>query len=396
MPQFDIDHHFGVFIEAGDPTYFRWGVSSWNDGGVWAGNVFDYVYTNFSSVCTEVTVSMGVSINGAQATPDGSTATIILTALNADPLDGMFIKNGNRVKFTLENYLPGETSHQWWLGWIKSIERDVDADGLNRVIINAGDQLEALTSIVGTISVVPDQTFAQRWDSIGTAAIDAGYGHLDTSWTDPAYEQFTFTGIDIFEEPLADTITNTMNGECGWLIASPDGAVRPVSHGFLDYALSLPSTSADAFFTADETDSHIAVTYINQAASTDTVVNNIKAALSWDAGTTVTATNQDAVDLYGLSTFDTTVDLANATQLTNWANYAVTLTGQQRIKALSVDAIAHKNRHLHNVYALYPFSLVNVNVTMGQTAIDENYIVNKITHHITPTTWLTDLELWRH
>jgi hypothetical protein len=88
--------------------------------------------------------------------------------------------------------------------------------------------------------------------------------------------------------------------------------------------------------------------------------------------------------------------LADEDNLENWAFYALTLTGNQNIKSISLDALAHKNMHLFDVYQMEPAECVLVNVQANGINVNENYLISKVTHMITPDTWQTDLELWRN
>lgn len=389
--RFGTKDHLGVKIQAGATGYFRWNFSRWDGGDTWAPDSAEsFPFVDFNSVCSEIQISMGLTVQGYDAQPEGSQATIILVADDADPLDGLLIKVGNEVNLTLESYPSGTSSVPFWKGYVKSIQRDTDADGMNRVLITCGDRIEQLMSTVATISEIADQKFSDRWQSIYNAYPGSG---LVLTGASPIYEEFTFPGIDIFEVPLQDTINETMAGEIGWLVVTRFGEIWPMSHGYLQHLLG---QTAQYEIHQDVTDAHIPPTYINQSSNTDGIISTVIARLTWDTATEVKVTNQDNADLYGNSTLEVELNLADETQLTNWANYALTLTDQDAIKALSVDAYDHRNMSLHKVYEWSPGTCVLVNVQAGLTNVNQNYLISKINHMITPETWVTDLELWRN
>lgn len=385
---FNFDSDFGVFIGTVANNLFRLNISALDGTDVLAGvTVPDIEYVDFSQYCTEVQVTNGLTASGTNIDLGSKTGTIILARQGADPLSGYFVKVSSPIKLVLKHY-PSGTDTDWMYGFVKSIERDTDDTGLSRVVIQFGDQIEQLMNVVGTISTIPDQTFEDRW-----ADIDVIVGTTVNLNVGRTAGGFTFPGIDILDAPMADTITETMFGELGWLITTRKNVIVPMSHTYL--ATTLAGTHKYEIH-QDVTDAHIPPTYINQASNSDSLISTIKASLTWDAATTYQVTDQDQAELYGNSTLETSVNLANLTQLTNWANYALTLTGQQNIKALTVDAIDHRNSQLHKVYEMEPAECVLVNVQSAGTSINEKYLISKVTHNITPNTWLTDLELWRN
>jgi hypothetical protein len=385
---FNFETNFGVFIGTSSTTLFRLGVSKLDGTDVLANAVVPAVsYVDFSEYCTEVQVSNGVTATGSQIDLGTKTGTIVLTGDGIDPLTGYFIKVSSPVKLVLKSY-PAAADTDWFYGFIKNIERETDAYGITRVVLTIGDQIEQLMNIESTISVIPDQIFEDRW-----ASIDAAVGTAINVNVSRTTGGFTFTGIDIFEVALGDTILQTMQGELGWLITTRFDVIAPMSHTYLATTLA---GAAMYEIHQDVTDSHIPPTYINVFSSSDSIVSTINTSLSWDLGTQVSVTDQDQAELYGNSTLDVSLDLANATQLLNWATYALTLTGKQNIKSVSVDAFDHRNMKLHKVYEMEPAQCALVNVQANGVNVNENYLISKVSHIITPTTWQTDIELWRN
>lgn len=387
---FNFSTDFGVFLGTSPNDLFRLNVSPLDGTDVLADDVTPLIeYVDFSHLCTEVQFENGVSATGTTIDLGSKNGTVILAAQGVDPLAGYFIKVNSPVQLTLKEYPVGGIDYPWAAGFIKSIEKDTDATGLTRVVIRFGDQVEQLMNLNATISVATDQTFAERWSSIYWDAVNG----TNIPLVYPAPGGFTFPGIDIFEVPLAETINETMQGELGWLVTGNLDGIYPKSHNDLQNLLaSAPSYE----FCEHMTDHHIPPAYVNQASSSDAIISTINASLTWDAGTVVTFTDTDNADLYGDSVLDIAVNLADETNLRSFAYYALSLTGQQNIKALSVDGIDHRNSQLHPVYAMQPSDCVRVNIDTGGITIDENYLISRISHSITPDTWQTDLELWRN
>ena len=385
--KFDFDRHFGVFVGTSPNSLFRLNVSALDGTDVLANDAQPLIeYVDFTHLVTEVQVSNGVSAIGTTIDLGAKTGTIVLVAQDADPLDGYFVKVSSPIKLVLTGYPSGGSDTDWFYGFVKAIERDTDSNGLNRVVLHIGDQIEQLMNFEATIYRGIDSTFEMRWEDIEAVSQQT----IDFANTGGG---FTFPTIDIFEVPLADTILETMQGELGWLITTRFNTITPISHTVLESRLA---GAHDYEINESLTGTKIRPTYLNQSASSESLISTINAALTWDPATVVSVTDQDQADLYGNSTLDIEVMLADETNLTAWANYAITLTGQQNIKALSVDGINHRNAELFNVYEMEPGECVLVNVQSGATQINENYLISKVTHMITPETWQTDLELWRN
>jgi len=385
---FEFADHFGVFIGTSPNDLFRLNVSELDGTDVLANDAAPLIeYVDFAQYCTEVVVSNGVSAVGTTIDLGMKTGTLVFSAEGVDPFAGYFIKVNSPIKLVLKNY-PTAADTDWFQGFVKDIQRDTDANGITRVVITLGDQIEQLMSFETTISVVADQTFEERW-----ADIDVAVGTLINLNTTRTTSSTLFPGIDIFETALGDTILETMLGELGWLITTRFDVVVPMSRSYLATTLA----GAHSYeIHQDVTAHHIPPTYINVASSSADIVSTINASLTWDPGTTITMVDTDQADLYGNSTLDIELNLADSDNLSNWAFYALTLTGNQNIKSISVDGFDHRNMKLHEVYEMEPAECVLVNVQANGINVNENYLISKVTHMITPDTWQTDLELWRN
>jgi hypothetical protein len=389
---FNFDTDFGVFIGTSPNDLFRLNVSALDGTDVLANDVAPLIeYVDFAQYCTEVVVSNGVSAIGTTIDLGMKTGTLVFSAEGVDPFAGYFIKVNSPIKLVLKHY-PGGSDTDWFQGFVKDIQRDTDANGITRVVITLGDQIEQLMSLETTISVVADQTFEERW-----ADIDVAVGTLINLNTSRTTGITLFPGIDIFETALGETILETMLGELGWLITTRFDVVVPMSRSYLATTLAgahdYPITEA---VSGGHAGAIIPATYINVGSSSADIISTINASLTWDPGTTITMVDTDQADLYGNSTLDIELNLADETSLSNWAFYALTLTGNQNIKSISVDGFDHRNMKLHKVYEMEPAECVLVNVQANGINVNENYLISKVTHMITPDTWQTDLELWRN
>jgi hypothetical protein len=398
MTQFE-NHHLGLFIEAGELGVFRLGVSELDGPDVFDSSGRSFTYTDFSQYLTEASIDNGVSFDGMQATYDGANATITLFDPENDPTEGYFIKVGNAIKLTLEDYVPSVSSQAFYIGTIKSIERIIDDIGNHTVRITAGDYVQsALSNAIDYLSIVTGLTAYGRLANVkaqipGWAAttdgINAYYAYMYGSSADSFVQgDYVIDGTSI-----ADFINETTLNEAGWLVADTTGLPTFLPHKFLTDQLSATPVVT---FSEDEIDSKIAISHLNRDSNTNSAINSYRVEATYDALTFFTGVNQDSIDLYGANHQDIAVNLDNDAEFQKYLDYLLTFTGQQKIKSISADAIHHKNRKLSDVWKLWPGQTVLVDVSMGTTTINENYVVSRVQHQISPDIWVTDVELWRN
>ena len=399
MPQWEPKNHLGVFIEAGAKNVFRLGFSTLNGADTLGSSATSYTYTDFSQYLTEASIDNGVSFDGIHAAYDGNNATITLFSPTADPTANYVIKVGNGIKLTLESYVAGVSSQVFYQGVVKGIERIIDDIGNFTVRITAGDQVQdALSNVIDYLAVTTGLTAYGRLAAVkavvpGWAAtmdgINAYYALMYGSSTD----SFVQGDYLIDSVSIADFVNETVANEAGWLVADTTGLPTFLPHKFLtDQLAATPVVE----FSENNTNSHVAISHLNQDSNTNAAINSYRIEDSIDPLTFVTGVNQDSIDLYGLNHQDLTLNLNDATEYARYLAYALTYTGQQRIKSISADAVSHKNRDLKDVWKLWPGQAVLVNVSMGTTVINQNYVVSRVQHQITPDNWITDVELWRN
>lgn len=391
MTQFE-NHHLGLFIEAGTTGTFRLGFSTLDGADVLGNGDTSYTYTDFSKYLTEATIDNGVSFDGIQASYDGNNATITLFSKDNDPLSNYVVKVGNSIKLTLENYVPSISSQPFYVGVIKGIERIIDEYGNHTTRITAGDRVQdTLSKVVDYISVMAGLTAYGRLAAIGYPAITEGLNTYYAFVYGSSADSFVQGDYVLDQVAIADFVNETVANEAAWLVADTLGEPTFLPHKYLTDQLSATPVVT---FSENETDSHIAISHLNRDSNTNSAINSYRIEDAVDPLTFVKGVNQDSIDLYGANHSDLTLNLNDLTEYNRYLNYALSVTGQQKIKSISADAIHHKNRQLSDVWKLWVGNTVLVQVTMGSTVINENYVVSRVHHQITPDVWVTDVELW--
>jgi hypothetical protein len=408
------NHHLGVFMETAVSDAFRLGTSALGGADTLGNEADSYQFVNYRDFLTEVNIDNGVNVTGPLAQPEGNICVVTLQS-TSDPLDQGFIRIGNKLKLTLENYVPGVDSQTFWQGKIRSITRDIDENQNYRVVITAGDYLSEITS-----------TNVEHFTAMSGTGPDGDYVTAQSIWTYinlllPADLQFNTSramvydvdpttqptwpqmqqlpAFDQYDVTLDAIIEQAADVNQFWLVSNLDGELMPVSNYYL-FRRQITGIPVATFtpvctFTDSWNDSQIAVTYLNRNNNTDGMFNTYKLALSWDTLTTLSLTDQDSVDLYGPQVIEKELNVINEAGLTEFSKWLARFRTASQVKSLVVDAYDHRNHKLTDVWKLYPSELVDLDITAAGETIAYNALVSRVRHTITPDTWQSEIELIR-
>lgn len=405
MAQFE-NHHLGVFFYVNvdtTPAKFRLGVSVLGGADVLGSSGTGKTWQNFQEYTTEINVDNTITLAGIDPEYAGLMIDLVLTA-DTDVLAGTGFGVGTWVKITLENYIPSFSTYPIFYVKVKNYTKELDSYGQFVYQIHAEDVLQdvlatpitdydsALISATGEGSAIIDGSgalFAANPLPIPdfgdvTQLIKADVGFED--WG--LYDDFYITEGSYSEvvQPI------TQGGAVWWFNKGNDPVI---------YGISLSELTSGAWrtplvtFASDETDSRIAVDYVNVAEDSTLIINDVLLSLSWDAVATLQYVNQDLVDIYGRNKQEIAFSYRDEAELARYQALLADNINLQVIRSLSVDAIHHKNRHLSNVWELYPSSMVTVDISTADLTISDNFYVTGVKHTITPDGWNTTVELWR-
>jgi hypothetical protein len=217
--------------------------------------------------------------------------------------------------------------------------------------------------------------------------------------------QSQFPDLAVIDQALGDAVVETVSGEGAWLVSQVGVWVedRPITYMPTVWAISRyfinQALNDTPILTLcdDDHDSHAAITFANGESDTLALINELQVSLLSDPSTFVKYTDQDAIDLFGKNPNEISLNLWDEAEITKFMDWAKKAMTPPKIKNISLDAIAHKNRKLHDVWKLAPSSTVKVEINnQPGFKVDEIYLVTRIVHRITPESWETDLELWRN
>lgn len=420
-------HHLSVRVWAASTASvgkFRLGSSLLGGTDVLGNGAYNdtnggYDFMEVREHVNEINIENSVNLTGVQDTGGGVSVQIILTS-KTDIFKNKFIRIGSPLKIGLLNYGSYTGFTPFFYGILTQLQSSIDPYGTYRYVITASDFREELFS-----KIIPH--YFDDWYSTGLPIeISTRIARIRDTLIDPIkqwryveplsvapflprrYSETLFDIVDIYDSPIGDLITETVTGDGAWMVSQhkpvadfyPDQPtpLTILTKNYLSDVLndSISANPAYVTLTDNSLDSHTEVAAVNRDFDTTAVINDIKAILSVDGLTSSTYSDPDSIDYYGKHSTEITLNVVGQTELDNYVNWAGLAAGQPKLKGVSIDAIAHKNRHLHEVWKLHPAAPVKVEINQGDFVINERYLVTRVVHRITPNTWETDLELWRN
>lgn len=408
MTQYE-NHHLGVYFYLNtdtSPAPFRLGVSELGGADVLGSGGTGRSWQNLQTYVTEINYDNTLTLEGINAEYTGLQIDFVLSA-DTDVLADTGFSVGAWIKVTLENYVPSYTTYPMWYVKVKSFTKELNPEGMFTWQIHAEDVLQDVMSTPVADYLSTDYGVTEG--ALIFSSLDYLFGRnrltipdFETTQvllapevdpdTSQVYDWGYYDTIDVVDGSIADIAQPIVQGAAAWLYSTGQNPViKGIGHRELISGLYRTPILE---FSDDETDGHIAVSSLDIAQDSTKIIDDILLRLTLDPVTTLSYTDQDLVDVYGRNRQDLEFLLVDETELTKYKNMVAAASKPQIIKAITCDAIHHKNRHLSDVWKLYPSTLVTVNVSTPDITVNKNYFVTGVKHTITPESWITSVELW--
>jgi hypothetical protein len=390
---FDFKKH--IKVELGLPTagVFILGVSVLDGPDVLsAGGGMTYVDTLADVV--SVDFSIGFDQNTGfmtQAVP--ATATIVMQSETYDPNSNRAVHVGTDIRVS---YQPQpDTSPLLWLtlfeGKILSYEVAYNFIGTNVITFECAD---ALQSAINTIIPLFTTPSSPSPITEGITALEpylpGGFVNITgTPWVYTPQYNYTNTTVGQILNELTDA-------ELGMAYLSLDsGAVQFYAYDELhNFITNNPPTLN--FSTTHSTDpNHVCINNIVLGASGSDAVNEIKATKK-TGGATQTKSNTDSIDLYGRTALEVSVNVSSDNLLTLWLARTSVKNDIRQAKEIGFNPILDSGKFStgYGLTALF-MQTMNIDFNKGGVTFNDDYIISRVTHAITPTDWQVNLELWK-
>lgn len=382
---FSLKTNIRVEFEIATVGTWIWSVSTWDSGDTWGDSTSSVAWTDLLCETFEISINRGCDVNsGILVNPSQNQTMIRMQSVDYDPFVNGTIHAGTPIRIMIDP----DGSDIWqeiYVGKVQSFQTSYNAEGLNNIQFVAVDEMTAfLNTPLDTYTITAGQTTADIIDSL-VVGYWTGSWYLDTNFL-TTLEATTYTNTTI-----GTVINDVLNSELGYLYVAQNGEINYIAHSTFD---SIVETGPAYFFeSTHSTDpGHICISDLVMDANSNNLPNQIKAT---NSSLELTATNTDAVTLYGPIAFTVPTIAQNATQLQLVLD-AITLNVRlRRAQSLTFQPIQRDGEFRSWHLADRLFNCVNVSYDLGGLALNENYIVTRQIDTITPESWNTILELWR-
>lgn len=382
---FSLKTNIRVEFEIATAGTWIWSVSTWNGGDVWGGASSTVAWTDLLCETFEINIERGCDVDsGILVNPSQNQTVVRMQSVEYDPFVNGTIHAGTPVRITID---PDgtDTWQEIYVGKVQSFQTSYNAQGLNNIEFVAVDDMTAfLNTRLDTFDITAGQTAADVIDILVYAYWQGGI-YLDTNFL-TTLEATSYTNTTV-----GAVINDVLNSELGYLYVAQNGEINFIAHSTFD---SIVETGPAYFFesTHSSDPGHICMSDLVMDANSNNLPNQIKAT---NSSLELTATNTDAVELYGPLAFTVPTIVEDATQLQLVLD-AITLNVRlRRARALTFQPIQRDGEFRSWHLADRLFNCVNVSYDLGGLTLNENYVVTKQIDIITPESWDTTLELWR-
>lgn len=349
----------------------------------------------------EIYINQGMDVRGGiLCTPNPTIASIRLRSVEFDPNNNRAVHVGTRIRVSGLQF-PDTAPSTWttiFSGKIANYETTYNYEGINEIRFDAVDLLQdaintgisafntasspspitqAINELAqympnGVINSVGSGTWAYtpQYAATNTTAGEILNQILDTEIA-VAYLKVGTEELYLWDNAFLRLVSANLYGEIG------TGAIFSTEH---------PATYDPK---------HYCISEIVFGATTDDVANEI-IATRLDNGYRLVERNTDSIDLHGRVQLGAEPNVWSNNQLQLWLNRVKTKTDIKRAKSISFRML-DQNANIRADRNIDEWFLndCTVNFDKGGFTINENYLISRVEHTITPTTWDTTLELWK-
>jgi len=321
--------------------------------------------------------------------PEPATASITLQSWTFDPNNNSAVRPGTMVRVRLDN---GDVQHTLFTGFLDTVNVTYYPGETqpNLIQIKAYDFYKRLVN--------------NRIVDFDTTGFPAGYSTpnevldivADNAGIVVAVESDTLEGKLPLEQKSNQTSAGFINDaiQVGlgvlWIDSESNELVvknRP----------TIVTTAPEGTWTVGNNhgdDYHLCMSDIQVVGDIDAVANSLYVELTSDDTINVTLEDQDSIDLYGYSSRNEAINTTDATELTRWANAVFAQSPAKLVSQVETPAIDREGT-LTAAAAFKPGTLIGVNYTTDNIAINDYYTIVRVSHSVDVNNWYTTLELWK-
>lgn len=352
----------------------------------------------------ELDIDRGIEIDtGVLAKASVGTATLRMmkTSLQ-DMLGSGYPLYKSNMPFRVQ-YNPSASFVTIFTGFIQNtfMSYNMDAKKLQITVV-ANDAIKiALGTNIGTLTIGSGtaRSYINVMNQLGSAitAIDSRF--TLNHYLSGGSSTYQYDGDTFLNETSGTIFEQYVDAELGWLYCNRDGEVRYYTRADINTIQGDPFSSSNRTVSnVHSTDVlHVCMDAIDLQYDSDNLVNVVRVT---NAATSLksVSTNSTSVTDYGRQLADFTVRFNPASPsstLANWATEVVNAANPKLIKSVSVLVI-NRDGNANGVLLNDIGSPLQVEfASTGLPTLQQNYIVARQHHVITPDHWTLDLDIWK-
>lgn len=318
--------------------------------------------------------------------PTPATMALTIQSWELDPNNNIGFRSGVPIRLRLSS---GPVQKTLFNGFIDNIDVTYRPDGPNLIAINAYDKfkryvntrLTALDTTTGYPGyVTPNEQLAEIAQALGTTLSAQS---ITTEGRIPSVNVTEVIASDYIYEAIQNALgifwVDQETGEFV-IIPRPSGVTPPVDTWIIG------NNHGD--------DYHLCLSDITTTSDPQLNVNNLKVILESDSATFTVRRNTDAIELYGETAEDVTLNTTDLAQLDAWADRAYVQFPAKLVGEVQTPAI-DRTGTLTQAAFFDPGALVGVRYQTPNIDVDDYYTVTRVRHEIDVNNWFTTLELWK-
>jgi len=335
-------------------------------------------------------VSLGGSIqSNLYFQPEPASADLVLQSWTFDPNNNSAVRPGTLVRVRIDS---GAVQHTLFTGFLDTVNVDYypGATQPNIISIKAYDFYKRLVN-----NRIPD---------FDTTGLPAGYAtpndilEIVAANSDIviAAESDTLDGKLPVEQKLNQTSAGFINDSIqvglGILWIDPESNQLIVKN-----RPTIVTTAPEGTYTVGNNHGdayHLCMSDIAVVGNIDAVANSLYVELTSDDTVNVTLEDSDSIELYGYSSRNEAINTTDETELTRWALAVFAQSPSKLVSQVETPAVDREGT-LTEAAAFKPGTLIGVDYTTANIAINDYYTIVRVSHSIDVNNWYTTLELWK-
>lgn len=350
---------------------------------------FEWQDFGFLTVAAQTSIGGRIQ-NSLYFQPEPATANVTLQSFEYDPSVNRAMRPGAKIRIRLDNGIVNETLFSGFIDTLNTTYGP-DGDGWNTISIAATDVYKRIvnarvadfdtTGFHGGNHATPLEVI--------TTAVEAAAYAISADSLPLNHKMPTQHLTDVI---INDIINDAVQVGLGltWVDQATEELVvipRP----------SIVTTAPEGTWTIGNNHGdpfHLCMSGINMAADLDNTFNSLRVSNKNDASEYVVKTNQDSIDLFGISALDVAINTTPDGQLVKWANEVFAQSPTKLVKNIQTPGVDDLGT-LTAAAFFTPGTLVGVNYSQSPLLVNDYYTATKVMQSVTVNSWTTTLELWK-